>query len=211
MRCGFDPWIRRIPWSRKCNPNQYSCLENPMDQGTWWTTVHGVAKNWTQLSKWAQMDGWLANPGHPWNQKSALMLVWVISESRSVVSNSLWLHGLNSPWNSPGQNTGVGSLSFLQGIFPTQGSNPSLLNCWQFLYQLSHKGSLMLAHLGNLIVILSHLTDIYTHTPEVSPGPPSSASLRMNSVLLWCLLTAHLTSARHVCTHTWKGLMQTQQ
>ena len=36
-------------------------------------------------------------------------------------------HGLHSPWNSPGQNTGVGSLSLLQGIFPTQGSNPGLL------------------------------------------------------------------------------------
>ena len=41
-----------------------------------------------------------------------------------VVSDSLQLHGLYSPWNSPGQNTGVGSLSLVQGIFPTQGSNP---------------------------------------------------------------------------------------
>ena len=46
-----------------------------------------------------------------------------------------------SPWNSPGQNTGVGSCSLLQGIFPTQGSNPGLLHCRQILYQLSHKGS----------------------------------------------------------------------
>ena len=46
-----------------------------------------------------------------------------------------------SPWNSPGQNTGVGSLSFLQGIFPTQGLNPGLPHCGQILYQLSHKGS----------------------------------------------------------------------
>ena len=45
-----------------------------------------------------------------------------------------------SPWNSPGQNTGVGSLSLSQGIFPTQGSNPGLLHCRQILYQLSHKG-----------------------------------------------------------------------
>ena len=45
-------------------------------------------------------------------------------ESRSVVSNSLGPHGLYSPWNSLGQNTGVGSLSLLQGVFPTQGSNP---------------------------------------------------------------------------------------
>ena len=43
--------------------------------------------------------------------------------------------------DSPGQNTGVGSLSLLQGIFPTQGSNPSLPHCRWILYQLSHKGS----------------------------------------------------------------------
>jgi len=45
------------------------------------------------------------------------------SRSRSVISDSLRPHGLCSPWNSPGQNTGMGSLSLLQGIFPTQGSN----------------------------------------------------------------------------------------
>ena len=43
------------------------------------------------------------------------------TESRSVVSNSLRPRGLHSPWNSPGQNIGVGSFSLLQGIFPTQG------------------------------------------------------------------------------------------
>ena len=63
------------------------------------------------------------------------------SESHSVVSNSLWLHGLYSAWNSPGQNTGVGSLSLLQGFFPTQGLNPCLLHCRRILYQLNHKGS----------------------------------------------------------------------
>ena len=46
---------------------------------------------------------------------------------------------MDSPWNSPGQSIGVGSLSLLQGFFPTQGSN--LPNCRQILYQLSHKGS----------------------------------------------------------------------
>ena len=51
------------------------------------------------------------------------------------------LHGLYSPWNSPGQNTGVGSLSLRQGIFPTQGLNPGLPHCRWILYQLSHKGS----------------------------------------------------------------------
>ena len=63
------------------------------------------------------------------------------SENHSVMSDSLWPHWLYSPWNSPGQNTGVGSLSCLQGIFPTQGLNPSLPQCGHILYQLSHKGS----------------------------------------------------------------------
>ena len=48
------------------------------------------------------------------------------SESCSVVSNSLGPHGLYSPWNSPGQNPRVGSLSLLQGIFPTQKLNQGL-------------------------------------------------------------------------------------
>ena len=52
------------------------------------------------------------------------------SESHSVMSNSLLPHGLYSPWNFPGQNTEMGSFFLLQVIFPTQGSNPSLLH-WQ--------------------------------------------------------------------------------
>ena len=43
------------------------------------------------------------------------------SESCSVMSDSMRPHGLYSPWNSLGQKTGMGSLSLLQGIFPTQG------------------------------------------------------------------------------------------
>ena len=63
------------------------------------------------------------------------------SESHSVVSNSLQPHGLYSPWNSPGQNTGFCSLSLLQRIFPTQELNWGLLHCKQILYQLSYQGS----------------------------------------------------------------------
>ena len=47
-------------------------------------------------------------------------------------SISLQSHGLYSPWNSAGQNTGVGSLSLLQGIFPTQELKPSLRHCRHF-------------------------------------------------------------------------------
>ena len=46
-----------------------------------------------------------------------------------------------SPWNSPGQTTGMGSFSLFQGIFPTQGKNLGFLHCRQILYHLSHKGS----------------------------------------------------------------------
>ena len=72
----------------------------------------------------------------------SIPIVWSSeSESRSVVSDSLCPHGLCGPWNSPGQNTGVGSCFLLQGIFPTQGSNPGLPHCRRILYQLSHQGS----------------------------------------------------------------------
>ena len=53
-----------------------------------------------------------------------------------------------SPWNSPGQNTGVCSFSLLQGIFPAQGSNPGLLYCRGILYQLSHKENLRKIWIG---------------------------------------------------------------
>ena len=61
--------------------------------------------------------------------------------SCSVVSDSLRCNGLYSPCRSPGQNTGVGSLSLLQGIFPGQVLNPGLLHCRWILYQLSHQGN----------------------------------------------------------------------
>ena len=63
----------------------------------------------------------------------------------SVVSDSVRPHRrqptrLLCLWDSPGKNTGVGSHSFLQGIFLTQGSKSGLLHCRQILYHLSHQG-----------------------------------------------------------------------
>ena len=55
-----------------------------------------------------------------------------------AIAFSVWLYG---PWNSPGQKTGVGCHSLLQGIFPTQGPNPGFPHCRQILYQLSHQQS----------------------------------------------------------------------
>ena len=68
------------------------------------------------------------------------------------MSDFLRPHGLYSPWNSPGQNTGVGSLTFLQGIFPTQGSNPGLLHKsgkWLIL-NWEEKGNKMIKTRGHL-------------------------------------------------------------
>ena len=60
----------------------------------------------------------------------------------------------NSLWNSPGQNTGAGSLSLLEGIFPTQGLNPGLPHCWQILYQLSYQEGM------GLNQSMSYLTEV---------------------------------------------------
>ena len=57
---------------------------------------------------------------------------------------------VDCPWNSPGQNTRVGNLSLLQGIFPTQGSNPGLPHCRQILYYPSPQGSPRNTGVGSL-------------------------------------------------------------
>ena len=92
------------------------------------------------------------------------------SEGHSVVSNSLRLHRLYSPWNSPGQNTGVGILSLLQVIFLTQGSNPGLPHYRQILYQLSHKGSLIFFFLSNeLLKVMIGLSAFFFQMGVISP------------------------------------------
>ena len=70
-----------------------------------------------------------------------LMVLWKVIVKVTLSYPNLQPHGLYSPWNSPGQKTGVGSLSLLQAIFPTQGLNPGFPHCRWILYQLSHQGS----------------------------------------------------------------------
>ena len=114
------------------------------------------------------------------------------SESRhSIVFNSLQPHGLYSPWNSPGQNTGVSSLSLLQGIFPTQGSNLGFPPCRQILYHLSHQGSPP----GNLLYLrrLFHKMDIWgqERNPSFYQSLPKQLKQRMCFIFL---ATLHVVS-----------------
>ena len=77
----------------------------------------------------------------PWLDISLSLFIKITNENLLYsTGNSMqcsvvtWIH-------SPGQNTRVLSLSLLQGIFPTQGLNPCLLNCRWILYQLGHQKS----------------------------------------------------------------------
>ena len=93
-----------------------------MDRGAWQDAVHGLPKSWTWLFT-------LFNLYTEWKWK-------LLSHVRLFVTP--WIIQ-SMVFSRP--NSGVGSLSLLQGIFPTQGLNPGLPHCRQILYQLSHKKS----------------------------------------------------------------------
>ena len=100
------------------------------------------------------------------------------SESCSVVADSLRPHGLYSPWNSACQNTGEGSLSLLQGIFPIQESNPGLLHCKQMLYQLSYEGT-------RLLEFKSLLYCAFLYQLRISPSVQFSSVQSLSRVRLF--------------------------
>ena len=120
--------LGRSPGEENDNPVQYSCPENHTDRGAWQATVHGVTR---------VRHDWVNSNNTTMFHKRTRKWKWKLLS----VSNSLWPYGLYSPWNSPHQNTGVGGLPLLQGIFLTQELNPGLLHYRQILYPLSHKGS----------------------------------------------------------------------
>ena len=89
------------------------------------------------------------------------------SVHRSIMSSSLWPHGLGPsrclcPWNFPGKNTEVGYHSLHQGIFPTKGSNPGLLQCRQILYCLSHLPGYSMRSMLPIIYFLEKLPQLHT-------------------------------------------------
>ena len=96
---------------------------------------------WRIMNRATEILSHILEPKFSFFHRNLLEEVERESKSRSVVSNSLQTHGLYNPWNSPDQNIGVGSHSFLQGIFPPQGSNPGLWHCRQILNQMSHQES----------------------------------------------------------------------
>ena len=110
------------------------------------------------------------------------------SESCSVMSTSLRPPGRYSPRNSPGHNTGVGSLSLLQGIFPTQGSNPGLSHCRWILYQLSHKRSPCIYSVQFSRSVVSDSLRPHESQHARPPCPSQTPGVHSNSCPLsrWC-------------------------
>ena len=120
-------------------------------------------------------DGWMASPTR-WTSEQALE---VGDGQRSLACSSHgvaeldttewlnWLIGLYSLWNFPGQNTGVYSCSLLQGIFPTQGSNPSFPHFRWILYQLSHQGS------PRILEWVAYSSPVDLPDPGIKPGFPA--------------------------------------
>ena len=76
-------------------------------------------------------------------RKAMTNLLCLITQPYPTLCNPMHCSppGSSVHWDSPGKNTGVGCHTLLQGIFPTQGSNPGLPHCWWILYHLSHQGS----------------------------------------------------------------------
>ena len=65
-RCGFDPWVGKIPWRRKWQPTALFLPGSPMDRGAWRATAHGVTKSQTRLSNRVCTHGPIKNQMHRW-------------------------------------------------------------------------------------------------------------------------------------------------
>ena len=134
------------------------------------------------------------------------------SESRSVVSDSLWSNELQPtrllcPWNSPGKITGVGGCSFLQGIFLTQGLNPGLPHCRRILCCLSHKVSPM-HYIIYMFYIFIHTNNrlIYRKLCYTLCGTLCSVCILYTHCA--CVCAQPLSTHRGVCDSLWPQGLQ---
>ena len=123
------------PLSWWCHPTisssvvPFSCLQSFLASGSFLESALCI--------RWPKYWRFMCINLDVWGKVLLFSCGW--KETHSVVSRSLQPHGLYSPCNSPGQNTGVGSLSRLQGLFLTQESNWGFLHCRWILYQLSYQ------------------------------------------------------------------------
>ena len=133
-RWGFHPWVRKIPLRSAGNPLQYSSLENLMDWGAWWATVHGVAQNWTGLNR-------LSNPhteretykaDRNWGVLGILGVIGhdpylltqpsrLLRSSHPQVSINTYLEGRNNPTPTPSPSTQT-LVSLPQALFTLHSS-----------------------------------------------------------------------------------------
>ena len=104
---GLIPGSGRSPGGGNDNLLQYSCLENPMDRGAWWAIVHGVAKNWTQLSYWACMHA-RVSPG-------------VLSSRQEKMTSIISFSGCLCRWAEDGCSSWKFTFRVVCGAAPSQG------------------------------------------------------------------------------------------
>ena len=121
------------PFRREWLPTPISCTGNCMDRGSWQAALHGFAKNQIRLTVlYFDFCG-------VWRY-AVLCLVGQSSPTLCDPIDCSWT-GSSVDGDSPGKNTEVGCHALLQGIFPTQGTNPSLPHCRWIFYHLRHQGS----------------------------------------------------------------------
>ena len=94
-KCGFNHWVGKIPWRRKCNPFHYSCLENSKDREAWQTIVHRIAKSWTWL-KWLSTYTILLNILPKvicmFSELPTKMPMAFFTELEQIILNIVWNH-----------------------------------------------------------------------------------------------------------------------
>ena len=105
--------------------------------------------------------------------------------------------GSSVHWDSPGQNAGVGCQALLQGIFPTQGSNPGLAHCRRILYRLSHQGSLpprvwsqstsflRFTAISHQLPTLHALVYVFRYSLSICPIRPCSRCICKSVLYVW--------------------------
>ena len=114
-----------------------------MDWGAWQDAIHSAEKNRTWLSYWTTTTYWKYSKNTYWI-RVYFLIVSVFENQKSKSKPLSHVRPFVTPWTIQSLQARIlewVSLSLLQGIFLTQGSNPGLPHCRKIFYQLSHQGS----------------------------------------------------------------------